>query len=308
MISKRKSTGLAAGIAAFILASMGWAGAQSPTIGQAPFDPHLGYSPAGTTQAQDSIVLTSNRYSGPVCVVFTEFSRYPSSGQSLQNIDYGFFSADGASRLSVDGTPASAQETLTGSFPHGSKQFASLSLPFLVEVFPTSLPPPGYYWIWLRADLYASSYPPSGRIADTVNFFVSFTVAGYYDLSVVPTGEAFSLDSTTAALAFGVLAANASKGADILVKSNVSYSLSLTSANGGALANGTDGSKIPYSLTVNNSAVTLSPGLRALVATGAQASYGAPARYAVLVTVLPYTALPTQGSYSDTITLTLSAP
>jgi spore coat protein U-like protein len=240
-------------------------------------------------------------------VAFTEVSRYPSPSIGLQSLNYGLFSADGATQLSVDGSPAGAQETLIGSFPRGSKRNDSLNLPFLMKVFPTSLPPPGTTWINLRADLYANS-APSGRIVDTLNFYMSVAVAGYYDLSVVPTGGTFSLASTTAALAFGTLVAGAVKGTDILVKSNVSYSLGLSSLNGGAFANAADGSKLPYSLSVNGSAVALSPGIRTLVATNAQASYGASARYALLVTVLPFVGLPAQGSYSDTITVTLSAP
>jgi spore coat protein U-like protein len=308
MMLNRRSAGLASAIAALVLASVGRAVAQSPSIGPNPFDPRPSYSSTAIVQAPSSINLVSNRYSCPVCVVFTEISRYPSSSQQAQNVNYGLFSADGSSQLSVDGSPASAQETLTGSFPNGSKKNDVLNLQFLVKVFPTSLPPPATYWITLRADLYASSYPPSGRIADTAFFTVTIGVAGFYDLSVEPTGGAFALDSTTATLAFGSLVANNSKGADILVKSNISYSLSLSSINGGAFANTTDGSKLPYSLTVNGSAITLPPGIRVLVATGAQASYGTPTRYALVATVLPYTAMPTQGAYSDTITVTLSAP
>lgn len=310
MIIRSEFARIAAGIAAFaFLSSIGAAAQNSPIIGQAPSDPHLGYSSTAAVQAQCAITLTSNRYSGPVCVAFTEVFRFPSpsQSQSQQILNYGLYSADGASQLSVDGSPASAQETLTDAFPKGSKKSDSLNLPFLIKAFPTSLPPPGTTWIYLRADLYANS-APSGHIVDSVSFYVSIVVAGYYDLSVVPTGGAFSLASTSAALAFGTLAAGAVKGADILVKSNVSYSLGLSSVNGGAFANAADGSLLPYSLAVNGSSVALSPGIRTLVATGAPASYGTSARYALLVTVLPFTGVPTQGSYSDTITVTLSAP
>jgi spore coat protein U-like protein len=142
---------------------------------------------------------------------------------------------------------------------------------------------------------------------DTALFTISIQVGSYYDVSIVASGGTFSLSSTTTTLAFGTIQANESQGSDILVKSNISYSLSLISANGGAFLNASDASKLPYSLSVNGSLIALSPGTPTLVANGAQAGYGTPTRYALVATILPYTKLPTQGTYLDTITVNLSA-
>lgn len=297
----------ASSLAFFLVFSLCGAEANTPKIRQTPLDPQPFYSPTAMAQAQTSIALSGKGYSGPVCVVFTELSRSPALNLPQQSVNYGLFSANGSLQLSVNGSPASAQQTLQGVFANNSPSDARLSLDFLVEVFPTSLPPPGMNTITLRADLYASSYPPSGGIVDSVIFIVSIQVGSYYDVSVVPSGTAFSLSSTTTNLAFGSLQPNESEGADILVRSNIFYNLSLSSANGGAFLNASDGSKLPYSLTANGFPVSLSPEVPALIATGTPTGYGTPTRCALIVTVLPYTKLPTEGTYSDTITVNLSA-
>ncbi len=278
-----------------------------PRISSAPVDPHPKFSPTTTVQASDSIELKSNGYSGPVCVVFTELSRWPSPGSPLQNVNYGLSSTDGFLQFSVDGTSANPQEVLTATFPAGSKNNDRLVAGFLIEVFPSTLPPPGQYQINLKADIYASAYPPSGGIVDSAIFTITVQVGNWFDVSIVASNNAFSLASTTATLDFGTLAANLSRGADILVRSNLSYKLFLSSTNGGALASLIDGTKIPYSLKVNGSTLSLLPATQSLVA-NATASFGNPARYAVTVTILPYQQLPTEGQYSDLLTVIVSAP
>jgi spore coat protein U-like protein len=284
------------------------AGAQTPYISQGPADATMSFSPTVMVQASSSIVLAAGGYKGRGCVVFTELTRSPPLSLPAKNIDYGLFSENGSLQLSTNGSPASAQETLEVTFPSNAKPKDRFTLLFLVEVFPTSLPPSRTHTITLRADLYAHAYPPSGPIADSVNFTVNVQVNTYYDVSVVPSGGAFSLSSTTATLAFGTLAANATRGADILVKSNVSYTLSLTSASGGALVNVSDGTRLAYSLTANGSIISLPAGTRKAVASGVSPGFGTPTRYALVVTVLPYAILPNTGAYSDTITVTLAAP
>ncbi len=278
-----------------------------PRISGSPVDPHPTFSPTTTVQTSDSMELRSDGYSGSVCVVFTELSRWPSPGSPSQNLVYGLSSTNGSSQFSVDGTSASPQEVLTVVFPSGSKSNDRLVAGFLIEVLPSTLPPPGQYQINLKADIYASAYPPSGGIVDSTIFTITVQVGHWFDVSVVASNSAFSLASTTAALNFGTLAPNVSKGVDILVRSNLSYRLFLSSTNGGALASLLDGTKIPYSLKVNGSTVGLLPATQSLV-TNAPASFGNPARYAVTVTILPYQQLPTEGQYSDLLMVIVSAP
>ena len=280
---------------------------QVPRFDGAPDDSYSVFSATSTVRAYSSVELTSERYSDSVCVVFTELSMSPAPGSELTRIAYGLYSSSGSSRLSTSGSPASAQETLGGSFPPHANKNDRLSLGFRVEISPTSLPPPGFHTITLRSDLYASAYPPSGAVVDSEVFTIRVRVGDHYDVSVVPTGAAFSLSATSTTIAFGALESSDDRGADILVKSNVSFVLSLGSANGGAFVNASDGFRIPYSLSANGVAVHLASGGNAIVGSNSHATYGNPARFALVVTVIPFTDLPTEGAYSDLITVTLSA-
>ncbi|MEI6875240.1 MAG: hypothetical protein WCL50_08950, partial [Spirochaetota bacterium] len=131
-------------------------------------------------------------------------------------------------------------------------------------------------------------------------------VGSVSDLSVVRTGGKFSTTSTSQSLSFGTIVPNASKGADLIVRSNVSYGLSLISAKGG-LANADDGSLIGYTLSSNGTAHSLPAGVPVSIAT-AGPTYSGLARYALLATITGYGDMPTEGSYSDTLTIIMTAP
>jgi hypothetical protein len=294
-------------VAASLVIAVSAAQAGPPRIKTAPFDPYLSYSPASASAASDSLVIESNGHVGAVCVVFTWISTAPTPGAPQRAPDYGLFSADGSSRLSVDGAPAGAYETLSGVFPPGTKPKDSIQLDFLAEIFPTTLPPMGSYSVTFRAALYAKAYPPSGPVAASAYFTVTISVGRVYALSVAQSGGPFSQLSTTGVLAFGDLREGAARGADILVRANTLYDLSLLSSHSGAFANATDGTLLGYSLTSNGYAVDLSRGAALLAAGAAGSNYWDPSRYALVATILSFGAMPTEGSYSDTITIVLSA-
>jgi hypothetical protein len=281
--------------------------AASPAILQPPAVPSLAYSIFSDAQAQSSITLVSKNYSGPVCVVFTELSRFPSPAPTRGYLAYGLFSADGSMPLSLTGTASGPQELLSGSFPPNSRKNDEINLAFSVKAMSASLPLPGTHRISLRANLYASAYPPAGGVVASVTFSVSVGVGSYYDVSVVPQGGGFSSASTTASLAFGSLVAGESRNVDILARCNVSCNLSLSSANGGSFKCLSDPSAIPYSLTSNGASVALDQGTQAFISFGGTPGYEIPARYGIAITVLPYSSMVAEGAYSDTIFITLSA-
>jgi hypothetical protein len=293
----------------FVLAA--WSGATQPVLkprfANTPENVTVVYSSDLVRQASSSVELVSERYSGPVCIVFTELSRFPVAAVPSAAIDYQLYDPTEASRLPVDGNPTSAQETLSSVFPPGSKKNDRLTLDFLVKTRPANVPASGMHTITMKADLYASAFPPSGGVIESSTFFIIIQVHDHFDVSTVPTGGAFSVSSVTALLDFGALQPYDSRGADVLVRSNVSFVLSLTSMNGSAFVNVEDGFRLPYSLDVNGGAVTLAPGLRTVIANGVPPGFGDPTRFSLVVTILPYSSLPTEGSYSDHITITLAA-
>ena len=272
--------------------------------------PPLTYSPDSVVQGSSTVRVSNEGYIGPFAVVMTQLSLSPVRAAPAEQLRYGMYqpSASPSYKLAIDGSPSGSTELLLGSFPAGSAKNAFIDLGFAALVSPLSLPPPGTYTASLRADLYASSYPVSGAPVDSFIFNVVVTVGSNFDVSVQPAGSAFSVQATSGSMAFGTLHGGDMRSLDILVRSNVGYSLAITSANGGALGNRQDGSLLGYDATVGGTALVLEPGVPASLAAGAPATFSAARRYTLAVTIRPFVDMPTEGDYSDTLTLTLTAP
>jgi hypothetical protein len=273
--------------------------------------PALVYSPDSVVKGTGTIRVSNGGYAGPFAIVLTQLSLSPSPASPAEGLRYGLYqpAASPTYALSLTGSPSSSQELLLGSFAASQAgKNTSTNVSFAALVSPLSLPPPGTYTASLRAYLYASGFPLSGASVASLLITLSVTVGSHFDLSIAPVGDPFSLAATSSALAFGTLVPGDSRSVDVLVRSNVSYSLGLASAHGGALANAYDGSLVPYALSSNGGALSLSPALPAPLAAGARASYSLAARYALEVRISPFPGLPTEGDYFDTLTLTLSAP
>jgi spore coat protein U-like protein len=265
------------------------------------------YSPDGQTSAPGFVTVNNGTKCAdntPFCVVFTLMSSLQCApGFSLVN------SATG-DVLSLSGSPSSSSQILTGAFAAGTRADTNLSFSIALLVNPQPIPDPGSYTFKIRESLYSgSSYDPSGdRLVQSAILTVRVMVGSYYDVSIVPAGSAFSLSSTSQTLNFGILLPGQSLSADILVRTNVQYRLSLTSVNQGSLVNVADrSSAIGYTLTANGSPVPLSPG-PGMVASGAPPTYGNPKRYDLAVRILPFADNPAAGNYSDTIIVTVAAP
>lgn len=266
------------------------------------------YSPDANAQASGKVVVKKGTYTGGVfSVVFTLVSLSPASSPSLSYAAYAP-AATLANQLSLTGAPTGPSQVLTGTFASNAKSNTTITLDFAFVVMPATLPPPGTYVATIDESLYGTSYLPTGTAYSSNTLTVTVTVGAHYDVSVVPTGNSFSLTSTSQALDFGSLSQGSTLGADILVRANVSYSLSLSSANSGSLVDVVDPtSLVGYSLMSNGVGYSLSPG-PALIAGGAAATFGSPQRYALAFTILPLPTFPTAGTYTDTITITLSSP
>jgi len=273
--------------------------------------PTLVYSPDAVVQSSGRISLANEGYTGPYVVTFTQLSLLPAPASPAEGLVYGLFYPDTAptNELSLDGTPAAQSETLTGSFPPGwAGKNRTLDIGFTARVFPSSLPPPGTYTARITASLYKSSYPATGSPSDTMIFTVTVTVRSITDLSLVPVGAPFSIPSTTASMAFGTLVANASRSVDLMVRSNVRYSFSFMSVHGGALANDTDGMLLSYDIAAEGFPLTLQPGIPSLQFLNSTPTYSASKRYELSVTIAAFEDFPTEGTYSDFITITVLAP
>lgn len=298
-------------LSALMLTLLAAQGAVALTFKSVTAPAALIYSPDANVQATGRIRVVHDAYSGPFCVVLTQLSLLPAPVAPAEGLSYALYQPDTSPtyRLSLDGAPTNSTEVLTGNFaanPSSKRPFIDLG--FAAFAYPSTLPPPGTYTATIRANLYASDYPPTGAPTDTTTFAVTVTVSSVTDISIVPTGSPFSVASTTANLSFGVLSANATRALDLLVRANVRYSLSLVSSNGGALANQADGSLIGYSLAAAGLPVSLQAGVASFIGVNAVATYSKPAKYGLSVSIRPFADFPVEGTYSDLVTVNVIAP
>jgi len=268
----------------------------------------VSYSSEATAQASGKVTIKKGTFAGGnFCVVLTLLSMTQSSPET---VSYAMYSpaATLADQLSLSGAPTSPSQVLSGSFGAGTTKNSTVTLDFAFVVSPTTMPPPGSYIATIDESVYASTYLPSGTRYASHTLKVTVTVGSIYGVSVVPIGSGFSSTSTSQSLNFGVLAPGQSLGADILVRSNVLYSILLASANSGSLVNIADPtSLIGYSLSSNGNAVPLSSGPSS-IATRSAATYSSSSRYGIKATIGPFSTFPSAGSYADTITITVSSP
>jgi len=188
----------------------------------------VSYSPNATAQATGTITVKKGSFAGGnFCVVLTLTSMTKGSPEGLS---YAMYSpaATLANQLSLSGSPTSQSQVLSGSFTSNQSSKTTVTIDFAFVVSPTTLPPPGTYRAVINESVYASTYLPTGKVYASNTLTVTATVGASYDVSVVSSGSPFSLGSTNQTLNFGTLAPGQSLGADILVRSNVSYSLLLS--------------------------------------------------------------------------------
>ena len=130
------------------------------------------------------------------------------------------------------------------------------------------------------------------QITDTATLFLSGTVGNYVSITVTPNASAPSL-----ALAAGQ--SSPLQVATVTETSNTSYTVTASSANSFNFTDGTD--NLPYTLYYDGSPVASGTP----VASGSSAS-GVSRPVSVTFPAAPTSA--TTGTYSDTVTFTISAP
>ena len=211
--------------------------------------------------------------------------------------------------LSKTGTATSVDQVLSGAFVSADSTSKTKTLTYAIVTNPGYLPVPGTYTVNMTVKLYASSLPTTTAVATRTASF-SIVVNNSFDVAVVAVDMPFSISSTSGSLPFGTFAEGDSQSIDIIARSNVIHSLALSSAKGWKLANTNtlDSSTVAYSISSNNTPLSLTPGSAAPITSGGAATGVSGKVYRLTFTLLPFLELPTEGTYADTLTLTMSAP
>ena len=293
---------------ALVGGSTAWA-ANKPSISSATTSFTFTYSPnADQSSSGASISIKSNKYAGSYYVAFAQTSLTSSSGDALA---YAVYDNSG-NQLSTDGSPANTNEVLTGTFASSSTSVTT-KFPFTIRILSSALPSAKTYTLKMTARLYAAAFSASASpsYAATKTITVKVKVASHLDVAVMPSDSTYSASysGTDLPIDIGDIEGGDTATAYVAVRSNIVYYLYLASANGGYLATTSDSnSTIPYTLTANGNLVAFSAAAtKTAIASSAAATYIAGATYELIVTISEFSILPSPGTYSDTITVTVSS-
>jgi len=198
----------------------------------------------------------------------------------------------------------STADVLNGSFGNSGGETTLRYYPRLSE---NDYPPYGDYDALFTVRLYEGSVEGSRtlRAIDTVRF--TARVEKKVDVSLVSTGFPFDSSATNKTLDFGLLAVGKEMGFDLLLKYNAGYRLRIASENNGVMKHTSAAATLPYTLFLNNVAVSLanSKGGGVEIATGSGSSAAAGLRFPGRVRIGSFSNA-RAGNYEDQLTLSVS--
>jgi hypothetical protein len=202
--------------------------------------------------------------------------------------------------------PPASSEVLFGYFPAANGN-QTQTHSFTVAVSGLYFPAAGVYTDTVVMELYAGTFENPGIRAATDSFSLTITVPQILAMSLVPEGNPFDEFSTALDLNFGILSLGAQRYADLMVRGNVPYQISIMSQNGGVLrpADPADSSTVPYAFTINGNAAALPSGVSTIVVSGAARTTLSGSRYSLSFTIGDF-GMATEGDYSDILTFTIA--
>jgi hypothetical protein len=195
----------------------------------------------------------------------------------------------------------------TGLFPAGTRN-TNIEHAFSVIVPAGAIVPAGTYNGAFSVNLYGSPLGSPPVLTSTRNFSISVVVPEYAEIGVVQADAPFFSPSSSQIVDFGQLDEGDQESLDLIVRSNVTYSVSVTSMNGSALRN-TDPAEpapIPYILDADGVSVSMPAGLAVPIISTAPWTAGGEERYRLNFSIGAFDMV-SAGEYQDTLTFTVSA-
>jgi hypothetical protein len=194
-----------------------------------------------------------------------------------------------------------------GLYPAGVRN-TNIEHPFTVIVPAGSIVPAGTYSGSFSMGLYGAASGATPGFLESRAYSVSVVVPEYTEIGVVQVDAPFFSSSGSQTVDFGQLEEGNQESLDLIVRSNVTYSVSVSSANGSALLNvdPAEPTPIPYNLTANGATVAMPAGLAVPLISTAPWTAGGEARYRLNFSVGAFDMV-SAGDYSDTLTFTVSA-
>ncbi|PZP40414.1 MAG: hypothetical protein DI585_01105 [Pseudomonas fluorescens] len=161
----------------------------------------------------------------------------------------------------------------------------------------------------VQLELYEGTVTGTATLVATAPVTFRTQVASSVDVAVTGSGGSFNIGNTGYTANFGTATTGAVRDFDMVVRSNDGYRLTMASARNQTLWRGSTSASgtIPYSLTVNSVGVNLASGADVSVATYNGTTPTTGTNVPVRLTLGTVPALQPAGTYTDTLTVKVSA-
>lgn len=195
----------------------------------------------------------------------------------------------------------------TGLFPAGTRN-TNIEHPYSIRIPAGAIVPAGTYSGSFSVNLYGGPVGSPPLLTSTRSLPVSVVVPEYTEIGVVQVGAPYFMPSPSQTLDFGQLVEGDRESLDLIVRSNVRYSVSVASAHGSALrnTNPAEPTPIPYLLEASGVSISMPAGLSVSLVNSAPWTAGGETRYRLDFTIRAFEMV-AAGEYTDTLTFTISA-
>ena len=219
-----------------------------------------------------------------------------------------------AGRTIFKGPPTAAQgEVISGSFPVAIAMTQINNHSFYWTIDPQQIVPAQrtyYSDVNLSLSLYTGTLLTSPQLVASAAVTFQALVETSVDLSLVKSGAPFNINDTTQLVDFGILSSGEQRGMDVVVRSNNGYAVSMQSLNRQVMVHAqapavTD--TVPYQVVLSGGGVDLSTGAPVQVISGTGTTPATGISFPIEITVGNLSGTEAAGTYSDIISVTVTA-
>lgn len=210
--------------------------------------------------------------------------------------------------------PTAAQgEVIPGSFPVALGLIQTNNHSFFWTINPQQIVPAQqtrYTDANLSLDLYSGTLLTSPTLVASAAVTFRALVESSVDLSLARSGAPFNINDTTQLVDFGVLSSGEQRGFDLVVRSNNGYVVSMQSLNNQVMAHAEAPAvrdTVPYQVVLSGGGADLSTGAPVQVISGTGTTPATGTSFPIEFTVGNISGTEAAGTYSDIISVTVTA-
>ena len=232
--------------------------------------------------------------------------------QAANVLNYNVYTDTGKTIFKAPPTAVQGQ-VIPGSFPVAIALTQTNNHSFFWTIDPQQIVPAlgtHYADANLSLGLYSGTLLTSPTLVASAAVTFRALVDSSVDLSLVRSGAPFDINDTTQLIDFGVLSSGEQRGLDLVVRSNNGYAVTMQSLNRQVMIHArapTVRDTVPYQVVLRGGGVDLSTGAPVQVITGTGTTPATGISFPVEFTVGNLSGTEAAGTYSDTISVTVTA-